>query len=199
MAQLNNLEIAVNINYPPKKFIESILDYKGENVTITNNDFLYSESKRRTEKGTEKNYYMKAYDKDGQLRVEVHFNKMAAVKMKGIKTFADLTTPENFRILGEILLDYFDNYLTFDNTLLVNKLKSHESEIITNWKDYLFGGELRKINPEKYKKRRARFKGLIQANKQNTIQNEVRKLIKEKISVLCEQENFFPELIACRK
>lgn len=199
ITQINTLEIGVNITYSPKKFIESILDYKGESVTITNNDFLYSESKKQTEKGNPKEYYMKAYYKDGQLRIEVHFIKTTAIRNKGIKTFADLTTPLNFKILGEILLDKFDNYLTFDNTMNVGNLKPREREILTNWKEYLFEGELRKTNPEKYKKRRARFKELIQANQQNIIQNEVRKLIVEKIAVLCKYEKTLPELTDCRK
>ena len=188
---LNTLEIGVNLNYSPKKFISAIIDYKGKS-TFSKKDMLLSECKLER-------YRMKAYDKVSGLRIEVHFRKMIDVKKRGVRTLADLTTPENFEVLGKMFLEYFDNYLIFDNTLCLDNLKPRDRELLTKGRENHYWDELRKVSPENYKKKRLRFKELIRNYQQDTIQNEVRCLIVEKLSLLCEPEKTFPKLTDCRK
>lgn len=190
---LNGVEIGVNLNYPPQRFINSIIDYKGGRVNITNKDFLYSECELSR-------YVMKSYEKGGMLRVEVRFNRMYDLKKNGITTLADLAKLENYKVLASMIIEYFDNYLTFDGTINMDRLNQRQRELILNGQNTRYWEQLRLSNPEKYKKQRGSFKNLIQINNQNSIQANVRNLIIEKTSLLlCENEKTFPELTECRK
>lgn len=60
-----------------------------------------------------------------------------------------------------MLLEYFDNYLTFDGTICMDDLPQRERELIFNGQNPRYWEKLR-INPEKYKKQRKRFKDYIQ-------------------------------------
>jgi hypothetical protein len=190
---INSLEIGVNLNYEPKKFINAIVEYKDKPVQITKNDFLYSES----EHNKKSRYYMKAYDKDGMLRIEVHFCRMADLNKKGIKTLADLTTPENYKLLGEMLFNYYENYLVFDNTLCIGKTKPLEREILLNGQNPRYWNIERSNNTENYKYYRNRFNELSRKYEQDSIKKEVRKLIGSKINQLNVTDKSFPELTKC--
>jgi len=191
--KINSLEIGLNLYYVPKKFINAIIEYKDKPVRITNNDFLYSES----EHNNKSRYYLKAYDKDGMLRIEVHFSRMADINKNGIKYLSDLTTPENYKLLGEMLLNYYDNYLMYDDSLRIEKIKPKELLFLTEGKNPIYWRKERDKNMENYKKHRKRFKKLSQQYGQDSIKKEVRKLLEDSLRLSNVSDKSFPELTKC--
>lgn len=130
---IHGLEIGVNIQLPcsPLKLLKNLVCYRSNPFTPIN--------KRNVGKGwqcTLSQYSVKIYDKakvsgidcGNVLRVEIHMDKMQAMKKYNINTLADLQNEEKvFSLLG-VLCDAISYIIWTDTTVNLNRLSSREQK-----------------------------------------------------------------------
>lgn len=197
---IHNIEFGVNVELPMPvaEFLNSIVSYKGLNVG------------REFFKGTGNmvrfeldQYELKIYDKGLQycnkkefkelgldkrniLRFEIKVTRMQYLKRRGINiaSFNDLTNQHNVEMLRDLVLNTFDELLVYDESVLNLPLKRSERDLLTQGKNPNFWVDCKIKSPENFKKKRKRFRNLINHKVEITIQQRVKGLIESKLNAL---------------
>ena len=198
----SNLEIGVNIetSFNPDRFSDSLIWHKGEPFTDQR-----SRSKRYRE-CVHVQYIIKSYDKGKQnklnryiLRFERKFIVMEVLNKLGIRNLSDLQKPENFKKVGNLLLQTYDDILIGNLQADTSKLNPRDKILFANghnpayWKSLIPKSEDYKqgnTDPEykrqykRYEKKLNRFKELLTRTGADQLKKDVRELIVQKINQL---------------
>jgi hypothetical protein len=132
--EINGLEWGVNVVLPfaVNQVLDNLITYKGvQFLEGDGKEMQYYECKLT-------HFRIKIYDKgkqfnlpDNVLRVEISANKRQYLETKKIslRYFSDLLNMDNYKPLGNILIEVFESILFGDNTLDESKLSEKEVKI----------------------------------------------------------------------
>ncbi len=196
--KIENIETGVNIisPIPVNEVLRSIINHKGKPFTQEHNENKYF---RECE---HQRYFVKVYNKGLQfeqpeniLRFELKYVKMKDLKPCGIKTLADLTEKDKINSLVELLQAHFNDLLFYDSTIQENDLPQSERAILTQGRIPTYWNELKETNPENYKKKKKRFRELVNRYGKQNLQETIRNLITQKWNDLLQTDpETFPVL-----
>lgn len=207
--QLHNLEFGVNVNlpFPIETFLNNLISFKGKEPEITT-----FEGKGKMVQFNFPGYYtLKIYNKGLQyglseniVRFEIKVRKMYYFKSKRIhiNNLTDLLNPNVINQLREQLVKSFNELMIYDNSISIEEIKEpNERELILNGRNPKYWVNLCKNKPESFKKKRGRFRELVnkygRLNRQKTVLN----LIESKLEYLINynpNEKQLPDLTDVR-
>lgn len=202
---LHHVEYGVNIRptHSPESILNSIIAYKGKGYEI------------REYKGTGymkrfclSQYDVKIYDKGKQydlnehiLRYELKVFKMQVFERKNInlKTLSDLLNPGLYPALLETISDSLSNLYMFDYRIKLAQVKSRNHRLIlTECINTGFWNEYRKTHsPKGYKKKLARFRGLVNEYAPDNLQTYLQNEVENKWNDLQNSTPFLPHVATC--
>ena len=175
----------VNMNIQVSELLPCLLFYKGKEF-----DNLRSKAHKYGVKCFLTEYCVKVYDKvkqvkdkdlislDGNLmRFELQFNVKR--KIPGVSSLKDLKEPENLELLFQECLKALKN-IEIKEMSDLSLLKSRDRELLFAGKMKDFWVNEKKISPENYKKRKAKYKAISQYSKTGNLRGEIEKLLTDK-------------------
>lgn len=177
---LTQLEFAVNISYPAKKYLDNLIGCKRKPY----NHFDTGDGKR----SVSTDWQMKAYDKAKQYRLNYNLLRIERKVLKGrylerigIKTLADLMERDVFGKMIKDIDQMLDDTIV-DNPINEALLKSREKNAMANYKNPRWWIGIPKQSAQKAKGVFYKYKSRYSLG--NLIEDEVRALFNAKAMVL---------------
>ena len=210
-ARISTLEIGLNICTPfnVTPFLRrNVICYKGKSFN------RYKPDSKGICLGiycTLTQYEIKIYDKGLQydlsenlMRFELRFTKMQSLNNRGIKFLSDLQDLKKLSGLESLLINAWNNVLTFDlvGNLKDLPLKQSEIEILTNGKNPKFWEGLKETKTgDQYKYQKDKFKKLVEKFGNNSqsivndlLKNEWQNLFKNYPNLPTDKNHLLPDL-----